>query len=62
MLVTFTYRADDSAPQQQNAPDASNIISKKSKNDDEIKSFSFWTMLRLGTVQSRIESTSIKPK
>lgn len=48
MLVTYTYSADENPAEKGPAG---------KQRDSEIKSFSFWTLLALGSVQARTEET-----
>ena len=56
MLVTYIYQSDDI--------DISASPTKSPKkggpDKDDIKSFTFWTLFDLGTVQPRAESTRMR--
>jgi dynactin-4 len=53
MMVTYTYSSDESASPKA----ASKRDDQATTSDSEVKSFSFWTMLSLGTVLPRAEET-----
>lgn len=50
MLVTYAYQADDELAPPPSSPTKS---PQKSGSAPEVKSFSFWTLIPLGTVVPR---------
>ncbi|KAH8927688.1 dynactin p62 [Atractiella rhizophila] len=65
MLVTYVYQADDSPSDADDPPSArasKDFSVSKGKEDDDTKSFAFWTMVTLGVVQPRNEERMRRPQ
>lgn len=53
MLVTYVYQSDDGGSAPPSPTKASHRASSAASTNPNVKTFSFWTLLPLGTVQPR---------